>query len=94
MAVKKRAPQTAVDSKERARAATERARARLEGGESPAAEAWRTAPLSWWRERWHDKAIRRLFIENFIHVRSMKTEKGRLAEVQRHAGRPLAQAHG
>lgn len=27
------------------------------------------APLKWWRERWHDREIQRLFIENFIYVR-------------------------
>src|SRR5438105_2919884 len=27
------------------------------------------APLSWWRERWHDRKIQRLFIENFIFIR-------------------------
>jgi hypothetical protein len=26
-------------------------------------------PLSWWRVRWHDPEIQRLFIENFIYVR-------------------------
>lgn len=26
-------------------------------------------PLSWWRERWHDKKIQQLFIENFIFIR-------------------------
>lgn len=25
-------------------------------------------PLSWWRARWHDRNIQRLFIENFIYV--------------------------
>src|SRR5258705_9032847 len=29
----------------------------------------RNVPLSWWRERWSDRSIRRQFIENFIHVR-------------------------
>ncbi len=27
------------------------------------------APLSWWRKRWADRTIQRLFIENFIYVR-------------------------
>ena len=35
------------------------------------------APLSWWRERWHDRAIQRLFIENFIYIRSDE-DKNRL----------------
>lgn len=55
---------------ERARAATERARLRLAqaaGEEDDIDIAHR--PLSWWRARWHDKAIRRQFIENFIYVR-------------------------
>src|SRR6266404_202422 len=29
----------------------------------------KNAPLSWWRERWTDRSIRRQFIENFIQVR-------------------------
>jgi hypothetical protein len=27
------------------------------------------APLKWWRERWNDKKIQRLFLENFIFIR-------------------------
>jgi hypothetical protein len=26
-------------------------------------------PLSWWRARWHDREIQRLFLENFIFIR-------------------------
>jgi hypothetical protein len=29
----------------------------------------RLVPISWWRERWSDRSIRRQFIENFIYVR-------------------------
>lgn len=58
---------------ERARAAATRARSRLaERGETAGldtSDEFRTAPLSWWRERWADRDIRRLFIENFIYVR-------------------------
>ena len=32
-------------------------------------------PLSWWRERWADKAIRRQFIENFIYIRDAFEQK-------------------
>lgn len=54
---------------DRAHAATQRARQRLDG-EAPSRDVEISrVPLSWWRERWHDKAIRRLFIENFIYVR-------------------------
>lgn len=67
---------TAADSLERARAATARAQSKLNrkaGGE----DEWdyRRAPLSEWRDRWHDKATRRLFIENFIKVRSIEDQK-------------------
>lgn len=55
---------------ERARAATQRARIKLaeKGGIENEIDIAH-APLSWWRARWHDKAIRRQFIENFIYVR-------------------------
>jgi len=61
---------TAALNLERARAAADGARARLarQRGEELTVDI-RTVPLSWWRERWADKAIRRLFIENFIYVR-------------------------
>lgn len=69
MASKKR-PTQAQQSFDKACAATERARTRLaeKSGEQQKVDI-ATAPLSWWRERWHDKAIRRQFIENFIYVR-------------------------
>src|SRR6185369_6151222 len=54
----------------RAKAAVQRARLRLAekaGVENEIDIAH--APLSWWRARWADPAIRRLFIENFIYVR-------------------------
>lgn len=54
----------------RAREAAERARARLAAQQGQADEIdFRRAPLSWWRERWADHRIRRLFIENFIYIR-------------------------
>ncbi len=31
-------------------------------------------PLSWWRARWHDRNIQRLFIENFIFIRDASDE--------------------
>lgn len=54
----------------RAKEASERARARLSAqtGNTDDVDITRV-PLSWWRERWSDKAIRRSFIENFIYVR-------------------------
>lgn len=62
--------QTTEQKIERARAATQRARVRL--AESAGVENEidiAHAPLSWWRARWQDKAIRRQFIENFIYIR-------------------------
>jgi hypothetical protein len=62
--------QTAEQKIERARAATDRARVKLAaqaGVENEIDIAH--APLSWWRARWQDKAIRRQFIENFIYIR-------------------------
>src|SRR3954468_2272103 len=55
---------------QRANAATQRARVKLAqraGSEDEIDIAH--ASLSWWRSRWTDKAIRRLFIENFIYIR-------------------------
>jgi hypothetical protein len=55
---------------ERARAATDRLSVRLAEADGESAEIdIAQAPLSWWRARWADKAIRRTFIENFIYVR-------------------------
>jgi hypothetical protein len=53
----------------RARSASERVLQQCENraGESEVAVAH--APLSWWRERWEDRDIRRQFIETFIYVR-------------------------
>lgn len=46
------------------------------------------APLGWWRARWHDREIQRLFIENFIFVRDAFDENKltllKLNEIQRH----------
>src|SRR5215212_2782255 len=59
---------TAADLLERARAATERATIRLDHRDDQPALEIATAPLSWWRERWNDPQIVKLFIENFIFV--------------------------
>ncbi len=46
------------------------------------------APLSWWRERWHDRDIQRQFIENFIFIRDAFDENRltlfKLNEIQEH----------
>lgn len=51
---------------ERMRAANDRARVRTAAGKDFDISY---APLSWFRRRWNDPAIRKLFIENFIWVR-------------------------
>lgn len=53
---------------EQAQAATERLRQQLHGKDDK--NSFLHAPLSWWRERWRDKNIQRLFIENFITIRT------------------------
>lgn len=74
---------------ERAKAAAQRARVRLaqSAGENEIDIAHR--PLSWWRARWADKAIRRTFIENFIYVRDAfdenKLVRLKLNDLQAHA---------
>lgn len=76
MAKRKTEKPTAATQIERARAATERARARLDAAQGVEHTVdIRRVPLSWWRERWADKAVRRLFIENFIHVRDERDPK-------------------
>jgi hypothetical protein len=73
---KKAETPTATATAERARAATERARARLDEQEGVETKVdILRVPLSWWRERWADQAIRRQFIENFIHVRDERDQK-------------------
>jgi len=46
------------------------------------------APLSWWRERWADREIQKLFIENFIFIRDAfdenKLVRMRLNDIQLH----------
>ena len=64
----KKRKSTAADLLERARAASERATIRLEHKDDQSALEIATAPLSWWRERWSDPWIVKLFIENFIFV--------------------------
>ena len=54
---------------ERARAASDRARLRVAQADGDDDSDFAHKPLLWWRARWQDKAIRRLFIENFIYVR-------------------------
>jgi hypothetical protein len=45
-------------------------------------------PLSWWRARWHDPEIQRLFIENFIFIRDAfdenKLTRLTMNEIQQH----------
>lgn len=45
-------------------------------------------PLSWWRARWHDRDIQRLFIENFIYIRDAfdenKLTRLKFNEIQEH----------
>ncbi|MBD0370318.1 MAG: hypothetical protein ICV60_05745 [Pyrinomonadaceae bacterium] len=61
---------------DRARAAAERMRAKLAEQTGGQYEVdFRTAPLSWWRERWADRTIRRQFIENFIYIRDLETNQ-------------------
>lgn len=63
-------PQSQEQKFERIRAAGQRARVKLaaRGGVENEIDIAH-APLSWWRARWADKAIRRTFIENFIYIR-------------------------
>jgi hypothetical protein len=64
--------ESAAEKIDRARAASDRARQRLADSGAPSEPQIidiARAPLSWWQERWHDKAIRRQFIENFIYIR-------------------------
>lgn len=55
---------------ERARAAATRAQVKITGADPQAKVDVLTAPLSWWRERWKDKNIRRQFIESFVYIRN------------------------
>lgn len=45
-------------------------------------------PLSWWRERWHDRNIQRQFLENFIYIRDAFDENKlvllKFNEIQQH----------
>lgn len=68
-------PQSQEQKFERLRAAGQRARVKLaeKGGVENEIDIAH-APLSWWRQRWADPAIRRLFIENFIYVRDAFNE--------------------
>ena len=62
---------------ERARAAATRAQVEITGTDPQAKVDVMTAPLSWWRERWKDKDIRRQFIESFLYIRN-KFEENKL----------------
>lgn len=46
------------------------------------------APLSWWRERWNDREVQRMFIENFIFIRDAFDENKltlfKFNEIQQH----------
>jgi hypothetical protein len=70
---------------ERMKAANDRARARVS---SDSEFDISFAPLRWWRERWHDREIQRLFIENFIFIRDAKDENKltllKFNEIQEH----------
>lgn len=74
-----RKTETAAEKIERARRASDRARSRLASvnKRETSLDQWdyRHAPLSEWRERWHDPAVRRLFIENFIYIRDENDQK-------------------
>ncbi|MBX3267083.1 MAG: hypothetical protein KF831_10285 [Acidobacteria bacterium] len=62
----KRKPTTTEQAIERMKAVNDRVRVKVASdGEFDIS----LAPLSWWRERWHDREIQRLFIENFIYIR-------------------------
>jgi hypothetical protein len=63
--------QTTREKIDRARRAADRARVRLGAAARPEAELpVGERPLSWWRERWNNKAIRRTFIETHIRIRN------------------------
>lgn len=61
---------TKTDAIARAKAAATNAKLKLSGADDRQPIDFMTAPLSWWRERWKDPDIRRLFIESFIHIRN------------------------
>lgn len=46
------------------------------------------APLSWWRERWKDRSVQQLFIENFIYIRDAfdenKLTRLKFNDIQQH----------
>lgn len=66
--VQKKARTNSADHKlDRMRAASGRARERLQKGTGDVDIA--KVPLQWWRERWADLSIQQQFIENFLKVR-------------------------
>ena len=54
---------------QRAQVAIERARERVAAETSGTEEDYLHAPLSWWRARWTDRGIKRLFIQSFLKIR-------------------------
>lgn len=66
---------------QRARAASESARKKLGLTPTPEDPEIAQRPLPWWRERWSDPAIRRMFIETFIKVRDPR-EKQKLVSMR------------
>src|SRR5688572_771223 len=68
--IHKARPQSREQKFERLKSAGQRARAKLaaQGGVENQIDIAHV-PLSWWRARWADPAIRRQFIENFIYIR-------------------------
>lgn len=66
---------------QRARAASDATRKKLGLKGQPADADIHQRPLPWWRERWADPAIRRLFIETFIKVRDPQ-HKNRLVHLR------------
>lgn len=81
----KRKPSTTEQAIERMKAANDRVRVKV-SSESEFDISF--APLSWWRERWHDREIQRLFIENFIFIRDAFDENKltllKFNEIQQH----------
>lgn len=81
----KRKPSTTEQAIERMKAANDRVRVKVQ---SDSEFDISFAPLSWWRERWHDREIQRLFLENFIFIRDAFEENKltllKFNEIQQH----------
>lgn len=63
----KRKPRTSEQTVSRMKAAIDRVRIQTETDDDLDISL---KPPAWWRERWHDKHYQRLFLENFIKIRS------------------------